>query len=87
MMCLKVVTGNWLVDGNPLLVLFDIGSAAWNLDNYKKELFEKSGVGIPQHDSESNDAVIFGFMAAQFIAEVAFPFFSIMPDLKFFICP
>ncbi|KZS05401.1 putative Glycogen synthase [Daphnia magna] len=65
----KVVTGNWLVDGNPLLVLFDIGSAAWNLDNYKKELFEKSGVGIPHHDTESNDAVIFGFMAAQFIAE------------------
>lgn len=65
----KVVTGNWLVDGNPLLVLFDIGSAAWNLEQYKKELFEKSGIGIPQHDTESNDAVIFGFMAAQFIAE------------------
>lgn len=65
----KVVTGNWLVDGNPLLVLFDIGSAAWNLDRWKQELFEKSGIGIPYHDTESNDAVIFGYMAAQFIAE------------------
>lgn len=66
----KVVTGNWLVDGNPLIVLFDIGSASWNTDTYKNELFEKSGIGIPHHDTESNDAVVFGFMAAQFIAEV-----------------
>jgi glycogen(starch) synthase len=51
-------------------VLFDIGSASWNLDSYKKELFEKSGIGIPNHDTESNDSVVFGFMAAQFIAEV-----------------
>ena len=65
-----MVTGNWLVDGNPLLVLFDIGSASWNLDRYKHELFEKSGIGIPAPDIEANDAVIFGYMAAQFIAEV-----------------
>jgi glycogen(starch) synthase len=65
----KVVTGNWLVDGNPLLVLLDINSAAWKLDRYKHELFEKSGIGIPHYDTESNDAVIFGYMAAQFIAE------------------
>ena len=38
-------------------------------------MFEKSGIGIPQHDAESNDAVIFGFMAAQFIAEVKKIFF------------
>lgn len=65
-----MVTGNWLVDGNPLLILFDIGSASWDLDRYKNELFEKSGIGIPASDIESNDAVIFGYMAAQFIAEV-----------------
>lgn len=64
------MTGNWLVDGNPLLVLLDINSAAWKLDRYKYELFEKSGIGIPHNDTESNDAVIFGYMAAQFIAEV-----------------
>ena len=58
-----------------MLVLFDIGSASWNLEKYKNELFEKSGIGIPQHDAESNDAVIFGFMAAQFIAEVQIVFF------------
>lgn len=65
----KVVTGNWLVDGNPSIVLFDIGSASWNLDRYKQELFDKSGIGIPHADVEANDAVIFGYMAAQFIVE------------------
>ena len=65
-----MVTGNWLVEGNPLLVLFDIGSAAWNLDRYKYELFEKSNIGIPHLDMEANDAVIFGYMTAQFIVEV-----------------
>jgi len=65
----KVVTGTWLVDGNPLLVLLDINSASWKLDRYKNELFEKSGIGIPHNDPESNDAVVFGYMAAQLIAE------------------
>lgn len=64
-----MVTGNWLVDGNPLLILFDIGSASFNLDGFKHELFEKSGIGIPHHDNESNDAVLFGHMVAEFIAE------------------
>jgi glycogen synthase len=67
---LQVVTGNWLVDGNPLIVLFDVTSASWNLDRYKHELFQKSGIGIPHLDAEANDAVVFGYMTAQFIVEV-----------------
>lgn len=62
-------TGTWLVDGNPQLILFDIGSAAWKLDEYKQELWEKTGVGIPHLDIETNDAVILGYMVAAFIAE------------------
>jgi len=65
----RVVTGNWLVDGNPLIVLFDVTSASWNLDRYKHELFQKSGIGIPHLDAEANDAVVFGYMTAQFIVE------------------
>ena len=65
-----MVTGNWLVDGNPLIVLFDVTSASWNLDRYKNELFQKSGIGIPHLDAEANDAVVFGYMTAQFIVEV-----------------
>lgn len=68
--CFQLHTGTWLVDGNPQLILFDIGSAAWKLDEYKQELWEKTGVGIPHLDVETNDAVILGYMVAAFIAEV-----------------
>ncbi|XP_048757365.1 glycogen [starch] synthase-like isoform X1 [Ostrea edulis] len=66
---IKVYFGRWLIDGYPKVVLFDIGSAAWKLDEFKYELWEKGGIGIPWHDRESNDAVIFGALVAWFIGE------------------
>ncbi|VDN57111.1 unnamed protein product [Dracunculus medinensis] len=63
----KVYYGRWLIDGYPNVVLFDIGSAAWKLDQWKYELWESCKIGIPWHDRESNDAVILGFMVAIFI--------------------
>ncbi|XP_028034904.1 glycogen [starch] synthase isoform X1 [Bombyx mandarina] len=65
----KLHTGTWLVDGNPQIVLFDIGSGAWQLDANKQELWDTCSVGIPHLDVEANDAVILGFMVAQFISE------------------
>ncbi|XP_058792126.1 glycogen [starch] synthase isoform X2 [Phymastichus coffea] len=65
----KVVTGTWLVDGNPQIILFDIGSAAWKLDEYKQELWSCCGFGIPHLDIEANDAVIFGYLVCQFMIE------------------
>lgn len=65
----KVVTGTWLVDGNPQIILFDIGSAAWKLDEYKQELWDSCHFGIPHLDIEANDAVIFGYLVCQFISE------------------
>lgn len=65
----KIHTGRWLVDGNPQLILFDIGSAAWKLDQFKNEMWEKCNIGIPHLDIETNDAVILGFMIAEFLEE------------------
>lgn len=62
-----VVTGRWLVDGNPQVVLFDVGSAAWQLNEMKQDLWQSSGIGIPHADTECNDAAIFGYMVAEFI--------------------
>ena len=67
---LQVFFGRWLIDGYPKVVLFDIGSAAWKLDEFKHELWESAGIGIPWHDRESNDAVIFGALVCWFMAEV-----------------
>lgn len=64
-------TGRWLVDGNPQIVLMDIGSAAWKLDEYKSELWNKCNLGIPHLDIEANDAVILGYMVADFVEEVS----------------
>ncbi|XP_054259800.1 glycogen [starch] synthase-like [Macrosteles quadrilineatus] len=65
----QVHTGTWLVDGNPQLILFDIGSAAWKLDEFKQDLWASTNIGIPHLDVEANDAVILGFLVAEFIAE------------------
>ena len=39
---LQVVYGRWLIDGYPNVVLFDIGSGAWKLDQWKNELWEST---------------------------------------------
>ncbi|CAD5213365.1 unnamed protein product [Bursaphelenchus okinawaensis] len=67
----RCVYGRWLIDGYPKVVLFDIGSAAWKLDAWKHELFEKCHIGIPYIDRESNDCVIFGFLVALFLKTFA----------------
>ena len=67
---LKVYFGRWLIDGYPKVILFDIGSAAWKLDEFKHELWQACNIGIPWHDREANDAVIFGALVAWFIEEV-----------------
>ena len=66
----QVYTGRWLVDGNPQIIMFDIGSASHELNKYKHELFESTKIGIPHGDIECNDSVIFGFMVAKFLEEV-----------------
>lgn len=62
-------TGTWLVDGNPQLILFDIGSAAWKLDEYRQDLWTTCNIGIPHLDIEANDAVILGYQVCEFISE------------------
>ncbi|XP_076451063.1 glycogen [starch] synthase-like [Babylonia areolata] len=66
---IKVFFGRWLIDGYPKVILFDIGSAAWKLDEFKHQLWEHAGIGIPWHDRESNDAVIFGALVTWFMSE------------------
>ncbi|XP_071954887.1 glycogen [starch] synthase, muscle-like [Antedon mediterranea] len=66
---IKIVCGRWLIDGYPNVILFDIGFASHMLDQWKKDLWELAHIGIPWHDKESNDAVIFGNLVQWFIGE------------------
>lgn len=52
------------------MVLFDISSSAWNLDRWKGDFWEACNVGIPHHDREANDMLIFGSLTAWFLKEV-----------------
>jgi glycogen(starch) synthase len=58
----KVVCGRWLVEGNPQVILFDVGSASHKMAEFKHELYEKAGIGIPHDDQETNDVVVFGYV-------------------------
>ncbi|KJH41440.1 starch synthase [Dictyocaulus viviparus] len=53
--------------GYPKVILFDLGSGAVHMNEWKQELYDRCKIGIPYEDIESNDAVIFGFMVAMFL--------------------
>ena len=67
---MQVVYGRWLIDGYPKVVLFDIASALWKVDDWKQEIWDTSHIGIPWVDQEATDAVAFGFLTAIFLTEV-----------------
>lgn len=56
----QVHCGRWLVEGNPQVILFDVGSASHKMAEFKHELYEKAGIGIPHEDTETNDCAILG---------------------------
>uniref|UniRef100_A0A8D0CPD2 Glycogen [starch] synthase n=1 Tax=Sander lucioperca TaxID=283035 RepID=A0A8D0CPD2_SANLU len=55
---------------DPFVILFDIGSAAWNLDRWKGDLWETCRIGLPYHDREANDSLILGSLIAWFFKEL-----------------
>ncbi|XP_054480770.1 glycogen [starch] synthase, liver [Anoplopoma fimbria] len=66
----QVHFGRWLIEGSPFVILFDIGSAAWNLDRWKKDLWETCKIGLPYEDREANNSLILGSLIAWFFKEL-----------------
>ena len=77
---IRVITGRWLIDGYPQVLLFDIGSAAYKLDEWKADFFEVSGIGVPHHDREANDAILFGYCVSWFLSEFHSALEKRLPD-------
>ncbi|MEQ2186712.1 Glycogen [starch] synthase, liver [Goodea atripinnis] len=67
---LQVHFGRWLIEGSPYVILFDISSAAWNLDRWKGDLWDTCQIGLPYHDREANDSLILGSLIAWFFKEL-----------------
>lgn len=66
-----VVYGNWLIEGYPQVVLFDLKSVSGRLGDWKRQLWDHTHIGIPDVDSEANNTVLFGFLVEWFIGEFA----------------
>lgn len=64
-----VTHGKWLIEGHPNVVLFDVGSAYFKLNEWREEFFSLTRIGIPDSDTEAKDIMVFGFLVAWFISE------------------
>ncbi|GME69195.1 unnamed protein product [[Candida] boidinii] len=62
--------GRWLIEGAPRVILFDLGSVSHNLNDWKSNLWNSAGVPTPEHDTETNDAILLGYVVAWFIGEL-----------------
>ncbi|ORY05544.1 glycogen synthase [Basidiobolus meristosporus CBS 931.73] len=66
---IKYLYGRWLVEGAPHVLLFDIQSALDRLDEWKADIWKIAGIPSPANDTETNDAIVFGYLVAWFLEE------------------
>lgn len=66
---IEVLYGRWLIEGAPRVILFGINSAYSHLDEWRADLWNVAGIPCPHHDSEMNEAVVFGYLVAWFLGE------------------
>lgn len=64
--------GRWLIEGAPRVLLFDIHSASYKLNEWKADLWNLAGIPTPDHDSETNDAILLGYIVAWFLGELVY---------------
>ncbi|KAL7415013.1 glycogen synthase [Mrakia frigida] len=65
----KLIYGNWLIEGAPRVILFDTGSVYDRLDEWKTDLWNVAGIPSPANDHETNEAIVFGYLVAWFLGE------------------
>lgn len=64
----KVITGKWLIRDRPPAIVFHVESARDMFGDRYVEMFKKDHkIDIPAVDQEARDAVIFGYMVAEFL--------------------
>ncbi|RCH92681.1 glycogen synthase isoform 1, partial [Rhizopus stolonifer] len=67
----RYLFGRWLVEGSPYVLLFDTGSMGHKLDEWKGDLWRSAGIPSPPNDQETNEAILFGYIVAWFLGQVA----------------
>lgn len=61
--------GRWLVKGYPKVLLFDYLAHLDGLDRHRQTVWDDLGIPAPPEDPETNDAIVFGAMVAEFLRE------------------
>ncbi|EUC36894.1 glycosyltransferase family 3 protein [Bipolaris victoriae FI3] len=69
---IKTLYGRWLIDGAPRVLLFDTGTGYRWLDEWKGDLWSSTGIPSPPGDSETNEAIVFGYLIAWFLGEYVY---------------
>ena len=59
------------------MCLFDLGSVYWQLENWRKDLWELCHIGVPDEDKESKDSIVFGNLIYWFLKEVGLDAFCL----------
>lgn len=66
----RYLYGRWLVEGSPYVLLFDTNSVSHKLDEWKGDLWRAAGIPSPPADTETNDAILFGYLVTWFFGEL-----------------
>lgn len=64
--------GRWLIEGAPRVLLFDIYSVAGYLNEWKADLWNIAGIPTPDHDQETNESILLGYLVAWFLGELVY---------------
>ncbi|KAJ3283397.1 glycogen synthase isoform 1 [Rhizoclosmatium sp. JEL0117] len=77
---IRYLYGRWLTDGNPKVLLFDVGSAYHRMNEWKADLWMVAGIPSPPDDHETNEAIVFGYLVAWFLGEIKHVHDSLAPS-------
>lgn len=67
---IRMLYGRWLIEGAPRVLLIDIRWGYTYLDQWKGNLWDLARIPTPDSDTETNEAVIFGYLVIWFLGEV-----------------
>src|SRR6187402_2769859 len=68
---IEMIYGRWLIEGAPRVLLIDTKTAYRFLDEWKADLWNTAAIPSPAGDSETNEAIVFGYLVAWFLGEVS----------------
>ena len=66
----RVISGKWLIDGAPNVILFDLDSVRHRLAEWRNDIWECGHVPCPVDDVDMNDAIVLGQLIAWFLHSV-----------------